>query len=185
MSTQLPVRAAAYSTFVELLRSRVEHQPDQRGYTFLTDGEAEEAHLTYAELDLRARAIAASLQSQVPPGERALLLYPPGLDYVAAFFGCLYAGVVAVPVYPPNPARLDRTLPRLQAIAADAQPRIVLTTAPILALAGALAALAPDFQAMPWLATDQLPPGAEDGWQASAVDGATLAFLQYTSGSTA
>src|SRR5919108_4646093 len=134
MSTQLPVRAVVYSTFVELLRSRVEHQPDQRAYTFLTDGEADEAHVSYAELDLGARAIAASLQSQVPPGERALLLYPPGLDYVAAFFGCLYAGVVAVPAYPPDPARLNRTLSRLRAIVASARPSIALTTAPILSL---------------------------------------------------
>src|ERR1044071_6314680 len=92
-----------------VLRRRAAHQGAQVAFTFLLDGETEEASLTYAELDARARAIAVSLQGYV--GKRALLLYPPGLEYIAALFGCFYAGVVAVPVYPP---RLNRHLLRLQ-----------------------------------------------------------------------
>src|SRR5205807_1551124 len=96
----------------------------QLGYTFLVDGEGEEVFLSYGELDRRARAIAARLQAAGAAGERVLLLYPPGLDYIAAFFGCLYAGAVAVPAYPP---RLNRNLSRLQAVVADARAKFALT----------------------------------------------------------
>src|SRR5436853_1918594 len=107
-------------TVVDLLRARASEQPHRRAYIFLSDGETEEASLTYSELDLRGRAIAAWLQSRVEPGDRALLLYPPGLDYVAAFLGCLYAGVVAVPAYPPSTGKLNQGMQRFVAIARDA-----------------------------------------------------------------
>src|SRR5262245_48187817 len=108
------------STLVELLQRRSAEQPDRVGYTFLIDGEAREQSLTYGELDRRARAIGASLQAMRARGERALLLYPPGLEALEAFMGCLYAGVIAVPLDLPDPSRVSRTLPRLQAIAASA-----------------------------------------------------------------
>ena len=172
------------SSLVELLQWRALHQPDQRIYTFLTDGETDEAHLTCGELDLQARAIGARLQSLGAAGERALLLYPPGLEYIAGFFGCLYAGVTAVPAYPPDPARLKRTLPRLQTMVADAQAAVALTTAPILSMSQFLFDEAPDLGDLQWLATDTIADGVEDGWQEPAVTHDTLAFLQYTSGST-
>src|SRR5438093_8398575 len=127
------------STIVELLRSRADDQSNKIAYTFLSDRDGQQSSLTYATLDQRARAIGAWLQRLGAAGERALLLYPPGLDYIAAFFGCLYAGVVAVPIPPPHPARPGRSLPRLDAIARDAEVRFVLTTAAIAALAPALA----------------------------------------------
>src|SRR5581483_3609542 len=105
-------------TLVDILRWRALNQPDQRAYTYLVDGETEEMSMTYAQLDRGARAIAASLQARARPGERALLLYQPGLDYIAAFMGCLYAGMIAVPAYPPSS---PRSFPRIQVIAADAQ----------------------------------------------------------------
>src|SRR5215207_897919 len=94
------------ATLVELLHQRSLQQPDKLGYTFLLDGETSELHLTYGQLERRARAIAAALRFAGTKNERALLLYPPGLDFIEGFFGCLYAGVVAVPVYPPDPAML-------------------------------------------------------------------------------
>ena len=115
-------------SLVALLRHRAEESPE-RGYTWLAQGEETAARLTFADLDGRARAIAAALAGEVPPGERALLLYPPGLEFVAAFFGCLYAGVIAVPAYPPRSRRAD---PRLRSIALDCQPRALLTTAALL-----------------------------------------------------
>src|SRR5215207_5684956 len=105
------------------LRDRAARTPDRTAYVFLAEGEEEQDRLTYAGLDARARAIAAALSRSVGPGERALLLYPPGLDFVAAFFGCLYAGVIAVPAYPP---RSPRMMPRLLAIVADAEPAVAL-----------------------------------------------------------
>src|SRR3977135_316554 len=93
------------NTVVELLRWRAFHQPAQTAYTFLVDGEIEEEHLTYAELDRKARAIGALLQSMGVSGGRSLLLYPSVLQYVTPFFGCLYADVIAVPASPPRPAK--------------------------------------------------------------------------------
>ncbi|MBV9787774.1 MAG: amino acid adenylation domain-containing protein, partial [Chloroflexi bacterium] len=174
----------AHTTLIELLRSRAALQPNKHAYTFLLDGDLEEAHLTYGELDRRAQAIGALLQGHGATGERVLLLYPPGLDYIAAFFGCLYAGAVAVPAYPPNPARLERTLPRLQGIVGDARPTIALTTTPIMTVADLVAAQAPEFSAVKWYATDTIADDLAAEWRDPAIDGGSLAFLQYTSGST-
>ena len=100
------------------------------------------------------------LQSHSAGGERVLLLYPTGLEFIAAFFGCLYAGVIAVPVPPPNPAQPQRTLPRLRAITNDARPSVALTTSSILSKIGGLLTETPDLQTMRWLATDKVADDA-------------------------
>jgi acyl-CoA synthetase (AMP-forming)/AMP-acid ligase II len=151
-------------------------------FTFLADPDTEKGSLTYRGLDRRARAIAGALQSLGLAGERALLLYPPGLNYVAAFFGCLYAGVVAVPAYPP---RRNRSLDRLQAIAADAGAAAALTTLAVNSAVGDLSHQVPGLQALRRLVTDQVPAEAADAWQEPCLTCESLAFLQYTSGSTA
>ncbi|HET9917909.1 MAG TPA: fatty acyl-AMP ligase [Candidatus Binatia bacterium] len=173
------------TTLIELLRRRALRQPDHRAYTYLLDGEIEAGHLTYAALDGQARAIAALLQSYGARGERALLLYPTGLEFVAAFFGCLYAGVIAVPLPPPNPAQPQRTLPRLLAITNDAGPSLALTTSSIAAKMDRLFVRAPELQALRWLVTDNATSSPADEWREPAASSATLALLQYTSGSTA
>ena len=104
-----------------------------------------------------AMAIGAWLESHDLVGERALLLYPAGLEFIAAFLGCLYAGVVAVPAYPPDPSRLARTLPRLQAIIRDSQASVVLTTQEILSMAEFLFSQAPELAALKWVASDSIP----------------------------
>ena len=151
------------SGFADILAGRARDEPDATAFVF----EGEE-RVTYAELDARARTIAAWLADA--RGERVLLVYPPGVEYVAALFGCFYAGAVAVPAYPPDPARLERTLPRLEAIIRDAEPKVVLTIDVLTGLVGGNT-----------LATDTLPPGS---WSAPAAPG-DVALLQYTSGSTA
>jgi len=185
MSKKLVEAVGMFSSLVEVLRWRATHQPERRAYTYLIDGEIEGPHLTYAALDHQARAIAALLQRSIPSGERALLLYPTGLEFVAAFFGCLYAGVIAVPLPPPNSAQPQRALPRLQAVANDAHPLVVLTTAAILAKAERLFAHAPELPTLRWLATDNILDSWAEDWQAPTVTDRTLALLQYTSGSTA
>ncbi len=176
---------AVPTTLVDLLRQRAECQADDRAYTFLVDGESEEVHLTYAELDRQARVIGAWLQSQDLKGQRALLLYPPGLDFIATFFGCQYAEVVAVPAYPP---RMNRAPSRLQAIAADAGATVALTTAAVLDRVRPLIDQTSDLKGLRWLSTDGTAHGAdqeyERRWQRPQIAGDTLAFLQYTSGST-
>ena len=171
----------SFSTLVDLLRFRSRRQPERRAYTYLVDGETEETVLTYAELDRKARAIAASLQSLCAPGERVLLVYPSGLDYIAAFFGCLYAGMVAVPVYPPRP---NRSLLRLQTVLADVDARMALTTSPLLSKVERALSLNSNLSSMKWLDSDGIEPAAAGEWQAPTIESNTLAFIQYTSGST-
>ncbi len=179
------------ATVAGLLRFRAAERPSQVAFTFLTDGETAGESLTYGELHARAARIAAELAVSVAPGERALLLYPPGLDFIAAFFGCLYAGVVAVPAYPPRPN--DRSQSRLRSIARDATPRAALTTGAILAGAvepRGLLAVAPELAGVRWLATDApeisgAAAGAAPADDLPEPDPEDVAFLQYTSGSTA
>jgi len=171
-----------FSTLVDILRYRTLHQPNKIAYTFLVDGETEEeVHLTYEALDARARAIAAQLQSLGARGERALLLYPQGLEFIAAFFGCLYAGVVAVPAYPP---RANQSVLRLSAIVADAQAAIALTNVTVLSSIQQKLTQSPELQNLHWLATDDISSDSVPSWQEVALSNDTLAFLQYTSGST-
>ncbi len=177
----------AHGSFVDLLRARAQHQPERRAFTYLADGDETEELLSYAELETRARAIGALLQSVAARGERVVLLYPPGLDFIVAFLGCLYAGAIAVPAYPPAPARLQRMLPRLEAVVKDAGAAVVLTTSPILTMAEAIFGVAPGLQAAKWLATDETirdAPSAAAAWHNPSVTGKDVAFLQYTSGST-
>lgn len=168
-------------TLVDLARHRADRQADRNGYLFLSDGETDETPLTYGELDRQARAIAAWLQSHGMQGERALLLYPAGLEFIASFFGCLYAGVVAVPAYPP---RMNRSLDRIHAIARDAQAKVALTTSSVLERVQPLLKETPELERLTWLATDETPAGIEQDWRDPNAKGDTLAFLQYTSGST-
>ena len=177
--------SAGPTTLVDLLRQRAERQADDLAYTFLVDGESEEVHLTYGELDRQARAIGAWLESQDLKGQRALLLYPPGLDFIATFFGCQYAAVVAVPAYPP---RMNRAPSRIQAIAADAGATVALTTDAVLERIRPLIDQTSDLKGLRWLSTDRTAHGADQGyerqWLPPRITGDTLAFLQYTSGST-
>ncbi len=173
-------------TWIDIVQHHAEHFPNDLALKFLVDGETKEACYTYAELDRRARSIAARLQAEASPGSRALLLFPPGLDYIASFFGCLYAGMVAVPAYPPDPSpqRLARTLPRLQTIVADSSSTVVLTNAMIHGIAPALYPHAPEFADLNWIAVDKLDLDTAETWIRPELEEDTLAFLQYTSGST-
>lgn len=176
----------SFTTLVDLLRYRALQQPKEQAYTFLVDGETEEVCLTYQALDQKARAIAAFLQSMKATGERALLLYPPGLEFIAAFFGCLYAGVTAVPAYPP---RRNQRMTRLQGIVKDAEASFALTTTSVLTnsvLTNIEHSLKqePELAALHYIATENLTDNFAEDWQPLKINSNTLAFLQYTSGST-
>ncbi len=170
----------SFATLVEMLRQRASSTPDKTLYIFLADGETDERPLTYGQLDARARQIASLLQQQGSVGDRALLLYPPGLDYIAAFFGCLYAGWIAVPSYPPRRNRHDA---RLQAIMDDAQAKVVLTDEDTYQDRQSRIDHMPDLAAMHWIAVDTITNNPND-WQRPAITPDNIAFLQYTSGST-
>jgi acyl-CoA synthetase (AMP-forming)/AMP-acid ligase II/acyl carrier protein len=176
-----------FSSLVDLLGCRADRD---FGFTFLADapdsGAAEASRLSFRELDERARAIGADLVERGLTGERALLVYPPGLDYVAAFFGCLCAGVVAVPVFPPDIFRLTRTLPRLAAVATDSQAKVILTDTLILPLSSTVSGQAglEILAESDWIATDAIPIALAKEWRQPDIRPEATAFIQYTSGST-
>ncbi len=172
-----------FQNFVELLQYRAVHQAAHIAFRFLPDGDVTDSAptLTFAELDERARAIAASLLQRCEPGDRALLIYPSGLDFVAAFFGCLYAGIIAVPAYPP---KRNQKLQRLQTLVEDCAAAIALTESQSYDIAFPQFSAVAELKNLPWLCTDsELSAGAED-YMAAVTDSADIAFLQYTSGST-
>jgi len=173
------------SSLVDILRWRAKNQPSRLAYRYLTDGEQNEVVFTYEELDQRARLIGALLQVSVNAGDRVLLLFPPGLDFIAAFFGCLYAGVIAVPAYPPHPARLERMLPIIRGIAANADPAAALVTSSLFDVITSHPNIKAELGNIKLLVTDndEIPDQA-DKWQQPAIQGNDIAFLQYTSGST-
>jgi acyl-CoA synthetase (AMP-forming)/AMP-acid ligase II len=171
-------------SLTDMLRQRASTHASQVAMKFLLDGEREETSIDYAELDRRARVVAALIQSRCEPGDRVLLLYAPGPDFVIAFFACLYAGVTAVPAYPPDPVRLDRTLPRLCSMTADAEPTALLTTSDIESLRDFLIPGAAELGRLPWIVTDVAPASVEEHWRDPRSGPDDLAFLQYTSGST-
>ena len=166
-------------TLVGALRAGARARADRVALRFLADG-GPAAQRTYAELDREALGIAEGLRRRGLAGRRALMIYPSGLEFVSAFFGCLYAGVVAVPVEVP---RRNRPMPRLAAIAADAAPSAVLTARSLLADADCWAAEAPALRGLPVLATDA--EGRDAPGEPAGPRPDDLAFLQYTSGSTA
>src|SRR5271154_710171 len=175
---------AGISNFVQVLRARAELSPDGIAYIFLPDGEDREVSITYGELDLRARAWAARHQERFAPGGRAILLFPSGLDFIAAFFGCLYAGLIAVPCPQPRPGRSQRSYARLEAIMRGSQPAVMV--GPPDAMATFKNALSGEaaFANLEWLSWEPAPENLANRWKPLECSLDTVALLQYTSGST-
>ena len=170
------------ATLVDLLHHRASSRPDRVVYNFLMDGETEEVSLTYEQLEREAKAIAAYLQSFTVPQDRVLLLFPAGLDYITAFFGCLYAGLTAIPAYPPRP---NRSLNRIHNILENAQTDIALTNTDTLQSLERQLENAPELRNLRWIATDAIDRTSSLKWRRPNVSPDNIAFLQYTSGSTA
>jgi acyl-CoA synthetase (AMP-forming)/AMP-acid ligase II len=160
----------------EILADRAAREPDKPAYLFLDENGAEKAELTYGELHARALAVAARLAAHCAPGDRALLLFPQCLEFVVAYFGCLYAHVVAVPVNPPRRSRIQDAT---RAIVADCEPAAVLTVGAMNTLRSTMGSLA---GGPVWIDVGEVPDADFDP---APVSPDTLAFLQYTSGSTA
>ena len=174
--------APPQTTLVDRLRYWAHHKADKHSFCFLVDGDTEERRVTFAELDRHARAVGAHLQAQgLERGDRALLLYPPGLDFVIGFLGCMYAGIVAVPAYPP---RRNRNMMRIQAIADDAQAVAALSVADTADRAASFIEPGSSLHRLRWLATDRVDLADADHWKHVDLSPDQLTVLQYTSGST-
>jgi acyl-CoA synthetase (AMP-forming)/AMP-acid ligase II len=179
---RLILKVLTETSLVARIREVAGSDPDAMAIVFLEDGELREQRITYGELDARARNLAARLVGSVGEGERALLLYPPGLQFAEAFYACLYAGVVAVPAYPPDLVRPRVALERLTSIVGDCKPRAILTTSAWRETRReSAAAQAPWLSELQWIETDV---HEESAAQLPALTEERLAFLQYTSGST-
>ena len=165
------------TSLVSCLRAHAAKRPGDAAFVGLSDDPSRHTTMTYGELDARARAIAACLQDMGLTGERVVLAYPPGLEFIAGFFGVLYAGCVAVPTYPPR----RRTLDRFDSVVGNAGARLALSTASSIAQ---FEAIAGRVGTIPWLASDEVANAAANRWieHDPSCDG--LAMIQYTSGST-
>jgi amino acid adenylation domain-containing protein len=173
-------------TLIDLLEFRAERDPSLPVFSFLPEGEEAQGALTAADLELRARGVGAWLAELGLARQRVVLLFPQGIEFIEAYFGCAYAGAVAVPAPMPHASRLARTLPRLRGMVADAQPAAVLTNREGLAMAAQIMEHLPAGErTLRWLALEDCPPDLHTSWIRPSLSPEAPAHLQYTSGSTA
>jgi acyl-CoA synthetase (AMP-forming)/AMP-acid ligase II len=177
------LKSPSYRTLAEPLAVSNEGLPQYLAFIYLDD-DGVEHKITFAELHERALGVAHDLLASARPGDRALLLLPPGLDYVATIFGCFYAGVIGVSAPPPQPSQLERTLGRLLKIAESAGTTIAITTVPFADAARAVIPAGHPLVNAHWLTADTSAPSTDNSVVAQP-DPSDVAFLQYTSGSTA
>lgn len=164
------------------LRRNADRFEERVAFTFLHDSGAVQATRSYGDLVARAERIGATLRSAAPKGTPILLLYPPGLDFIDAFYGCIFSGLVAVPTYPPDPAQLDKTLPRLRAVIRASGASVVATLSGVRPWIEQLARVHDWVKELRVVATDEVEKQKTCFIEHDSSD---LAFLQYTSGSTA
>lgn len=171
-----------HDNFVDLLNEQAAKFGDKPAFHFLEESDSIKETISYADLAKRAQATAVVLRQQYPQGSRVLLLYPSCIDYMVAFFGCLYAGMIAVPMFPPKGNKQNL---RLEGIIEDSGAEIALTTSRQLQQMEALITTSPHLSRLNILCSEQLDPSLAKDWQRpTTLSKDTIAFLQYTSGST-
>ena len=173
----------SFQSFGEVLALRA-HNRAGRGYTYLIDGEQQEVFLSHAELDRQARSTAKVLCGRGLCHQRVILLFPPGLEFISALFGCFYAGAVAVPLAPPNPKRMQDELRRMAVLTRDSGARAVLTTQLLYRIFQSLSDVDPAFTALEFIVMEDAIVESAQSWEPPRITSEQLAFLQYTSGST-
>ncbi|WP_330256292.1 AMP-binding protein [Nocardia sp. NBC_00565] len=180
MKDSVPFPPAVFENWLELLSARVTEKGEDIAFVFLDDEGREVDALTYRELDRRARVLAYEMTRKVnvSGGDRALLLHPPGLDYVVSFYACLYAGVIAVPLFPPQRSRIEN----VDEVALDSAASIVISTSAVIAEMGELRSTT-YVESLPRIASDSIEDGP-DPLPEIHPNTSEIAYLQYTSGST-
>ncbi len=184
METREPEMNTAPEGLVQKMVRRAHDFPERRAVVFLDDNGNEVQAVTYGGLDQRARALASVLQRHGLRGRRAILLYAHDLDFITAFVACLYVGVIAVPVPPPDPNRLDRSLPRMTGIVLNASASAVLTAEAMLGAVRPYVSRIPDLTNLVWIPTDAADAVGDEIATPFEAAGDSPAFLQYTAGST-
>lgn len=169
------------STFIELLKWRAENQPDKLAYQFLDNGETEGFSYTYAELDKRARSVAAQLQKIMKKGDRVILVFDNDLEYIAVFYACLYAGIISAPLHPPG---RNKSMYRISSVTKDAYAEVILTTSKLKEELKDQFSADPVLKDLNWISTDEMSNDHADEWKDPGIINNDIAFLQYTSGST-
>ena len=177
--------SASFLSLHACLDRLANRQPDHALFSFIRSSGEKSQQMTAAQLAARSKAVARTIRRHGGEGQRVLLLFTPGLDFVVAFYACLYAGAVAVPAYPPDPSNLQRTLPRLQAVAVNSAAALVVTSGQILAFKGYLSRLVPELAIPAWIDAAAEDGHAEDDYPCPTPAAHDLALIQYTSGSTA
>lgn len=171
------------TTLVDLCQARAAAEPDLRTFSFYADGRTEWEALALGDLDRRARALAAQLTELAPRGTRALLCFEPGLDFHVAFLGCLYAGVIAVPVAPLDGTRTSLKVGRIESILASCEPELLLSTGLTFAKCLGVVEESPALADLVRVAVDELDPALATRWKPPGIGVDTPAYLQYSSGS--
>ncbi|HEV7598941.1 MAG TPA: fatty acyl-AMP ligase [Bradyrhizobium sp.] len=179
-SSHAPSLRAPFGSLVELLHHRALHQANERAYVFINDAGTELAELTFKQLDDSSRSLAKRISKLARPGDRALLVFPSGLDFLVAYFACLYAGIIAVPAVPPRRGRLRHAT---LGIASDCRPKLGFTSDALISNMTQEFAGEAAWDAIRWMSIKGAPDFEDETGQRSAASD-EIAFLQYTSGST-
>ena len=181
-------KSIKFPLLIQVLQETALHNPDKKAYSLVhfmsRSGDIAETTLNFRQLDEQARAVAGFLQKTLKPGDRALLFFPAGLEFIYAFYGCLYSGVIAIPAPPPYPAQLQSSLLRLKTIIDDARPGVILTETSLMSMTGKIFQHAPELNDLQWIDVKKIDTGTASLWREPEITPATIAFLQYTSGST-
>ena len=179
---------AQFKNIGQWLEYWAEHTPDKVAFHFLGERDGEVSSVSFSQLQDRAQTVAAALLQSAQPGERAVLTYHPGIEFFVAFLGCIQAGLVAVPVYPPTS---PKHWPRFVKIVLNCEASVICTTENLAQPSRAGIATSPELAQIKLLETDGLSTpaqgsgqGSGQGYVACTADRDTIAFLQYTSGST-
>jgi acyl-CoA synthetase (AMP-forming)/AMP-acid ligase II/acyl carrier protein len=168
-------------TILDILRRRAAEEPETNAYRFISESRGEVAAISYSDVDRRAAVIGGWLQDRGLAGKPVALIFPPGLDFVAALFGTFYGGAIAVPLDAPGAANPGA---RLGALLGDSNARVLLTTASLVGRISRAIATIPEL-VIELIAIESVPDEAEAQWQHPGTATEDLAILQYTSGSTA
>lgn len=168
------------TNFLDRLRYWAAAQPEKIAYRFI-GGDGDIKTLTFAELDHQSKAVAAMLVSKGFAGKRALMMYPPGLEFIVAFFGCHYAAVTPIPAFPP---RRNRNMARIGAISDDAQASVAISVSSVIKSCEKWIKDSPGLQRIPWLPTESVAAEFANDWVKPKASLDDLGLIQYTSGST-